>query len=382
MSKKLISSACFWLMTGLILTAFLIYSGSLPVLMIQVIWIVAPFCSFLQNLFLKKKISVTATYPAAVEKNKPFFGTLTVKNDSLFSVPKVLCRLKVTNSMTGESSKQCILLSASAKEEQKTNLQLSSPHCGYLISEIQGVYLLDFIGFLPVSCKIQNREKISILPDTFTPEISLHLSAAIQEDAENWSPYKKGNDPSEVFALRDYVSGDSLKQIHWKLSSKRQKLIVREPSLPIENSLLIFWDKNTRTASAKEMDAMAECISSVCQNILEQGISFTVGWTEGALWTLEEIDHDEELLSVIPRMLKHGAMPQSENQKRIPLDPELFSSFGKVIYLAAACPEDLEIFSGSEISLLLCGKDQDEADCPTVFFDADTYQEDLAIIEL
>lgn len=382
MSKKLIRSAFFWLVIGLILTVFMIYSDSLTGIAILAIWIAAPFCSFFQNFLIRKKISVTASYPAAVEKNKPFFGNLTVKNDSFLSVSKMLCRLKLTNSMTGETSERCVMLSAAAKEEHCTKLQLSSAHCGYLIPEITDVYLLDFIGFLPVSCKEHSKEKISVLPDTFTPEISLHPSFAMQEDADHWSPYKKGNDPSEVFALRDYVPGDSLKQIHWKLSSKRQKLIVREPSLPIENSLLIFWDKNTRAVSGKEMDAMAESMSSVCQNILEQGISFTVGWTEGTLCVFEQIDTDEQLLSVIPRMLKHGALLRSEHKTLISTDRELFSSFGKVIYLAAACPENTELFGSSEISLLLCGKEQDETVWPTIFFDADTYQEDLAIMEL
>lgn len=382
MSKQLIRSACFWSMIGLILTAFMLFSDNMTGMLILLIWIIAPFCSFFQNLFIRKKISVTASYPATVEKKKSFVGNLTVKNDSIFSVSKMLCRLKLTNSMTGETSEKCVLLSAAAKEEHCTKLQLSSTHCGYLISEIADVYLLDFIGFLPISCKEHSKEKISVLPDTFIPEISLHPSFAMQEDADHWSSYKKGNDPTEVFALRDYVSGDGLKQIHWKLSSKRQKLIVREPSLPIENSLLVFWDKNTKTVSGKEMDAMAECMSSICQSISEQGISFTVGWTEDSMCVFEEIDTGEQLLSVIPRMLKHGARIYSESATLRFKDRELLTVFGKVIYLAASCPEDSKLFGNSEPSLLLCGKQQNETVWPTIFFDADTYQEDLAIMEL
>ena len=70
---------------------------------------------------------------------------------------------------------------------------------------------------------------------------------------------KKGSDYSETFQLREYVPGDSIKQIHWKLSEKLDKLVVREASLPVQKSTLVFWDKYAENGfSPEEADAMAE----------------------------------------------------------------------------------------------------------------------------
>lgn len=38
---------------------------------------------------------------------------------------------------------------------------------------------------------------------------------------------RKGNDPSEIFDIKDYTPGDDLRFVHWKLSGKADHLIMR-----------------------------------------------------------------------------------------------------------------------------------------------------------
>ena len=382
MIKKIIGSAVLWLAVWLGLSAFTIYCSSLIGLAVTVIWFAVPLVTFIMNLAVRKRLDINISVPVTMSKQRAIYGTLNVKNNSIISVPKIYCKLKITNRLTKAVTETVLTCAAASSEENAINFEIQSSQCGYLILEVSKCYLMDWIGFLPIPCICNAVGKVSVLPDTFAPGISLSLSATAKEDADNWSPYKKGMDQTEVFALRDYVPGDSLKQIHWKLSSKKQQLIVREPSLPIEKSLLIFWDKNAREASAKEMDAMAECMASVCQEILNQGTTFTVGWTEEKLCAFESIDTEDQLLTAIPRMLKHGADVSSGSGAFLNTQTGMSGSFGKVIYVAGTYPEDFEPFSDGELSLILCGKKEESLSLPAVLFDADTYEEDLGMIEL
>lgn len=382
MMKKILGSAAFWIIGCLFLSAWTIYTSSLFGVAITVIWIILPFFTFLLNLAARKHITAGVTVPATMGKRNIIYGELVVKNNSFIPVSRVLCKVKVTNRLTKEVTAAVVRLSAAALEETNVKFEISSNQCGYLIAEVSKCYLLDWFGFIPLSCAVGTVGKISILPDTFVPGIVLSLSATARDDSLSWSQTHKGNDMTEVFALRDYVPGDSLKQIHWKLSSKKQQLIVREPSLPVEKSLLIFWDKNTEESNGKEMDAMAECMVSVCQEILNQGITFTVGWTEEKLCVFENIDTDDQLLAVIPRMLKHGADTSSGSGAFLNAQAGGYGSYGKVIYLAGSYPEDFEPFSEGKLSLLLCGKENSATEFAAVFFDAEHYEEDLEMIEL
>lgn len=382
MIKKMFGSAAFWIIGWLFLSAWTIYTSSLFGVAITVIWFILPLLTFMLNLAVRKHITAWVTVPATMGKQKKIHGELVLKNDSILPVSRVLCKIKITNCLTKEVNTAVIRLSAAALEDTTVKFELSSNHCGYLIAEVSKCCLLDWFGFLPLSCTVGTAGKISVLPDTFVPGIVLSLSATARDDSQSWSQTQKGNDMTEVFALRDYVPGDSLKQIHWKLSSKKQQLIVREPSLPVEKSLLIFWDKNTEISNGKEMDAMAECMVSVCQEILNQGITFTVGWTEEKLCVFENIDTDDQLLAVIPRMLKHGADTSSGSGAFLNAQAGGYGSYGKVIYLAGSYPDDLEPFSEGELSLLLCKKEKFAAEYTAVFFDAEHYEEDLEMIEL
>lgn len=67
--------------------------------------------------------------------------------------------------------------------------------------------------------------------------------------------------------------------MHWKLSSKLDKLVVREPSLPVRRSVLVFWER-TQTAAPEQSDAQADVVVTACRSLLESGVQFTVCWND------------------------------------------------------------------------------------------------------
>lgn len=384
MIKKLAGSFALWLLflSGLCALAF--YQGSEMCLVCAVIWFLVPLLTFAANLYAGRQMTAAVSMPAAAGKNEKLTGHVTVNNKSFWPVAKIICRITVQNRLTLEETEKLLILSAAPMGETEIKFEIKSGYCGYLKARISGLWLLDWVGFLPVRCKAgaDAEAKAAVLPDTFAPHVFLNLSATEWEDAEDWSQLFKGNDRTEVFSLRDYVPGDSLKQIHWKLSAKRGELIVREGSLPIEKSLLIFWDKNTREVSPAEMDAMAECTASVSQEIMNQGYLFTLGWTEGNQCVFEAIDTGEQLLQAIPRMLKYGPEISGSSGALSNVRPGARRRFGKALYIAGTVPEEFDAFSCTDMTLLLCGRQTAQTDWRTVFFSADTYQEDLDILEL
>jgi len=53
---------------------------------------------------------------------------------------------------------------------------------------------------------------------------------------------RKGTDYSEIFDLRDYRSGDDVRAIHWKLSGKLDRLVVKEASDPTRYQVVLMPD--------------------------------------------------------------------------------------------------------------------------------------------
>jgi hypothetical protein len=62
----------------------------------------------------------------------------------------------------------------------------------------------------------------------------------------------KGSDNTELSDIRTYISGDSLKSIHWKLSSKSEDLIVKDYSRNKGTSVCILCDLEPHFAKLGE----------------------------------------------------------------------------------------------------------------------------------
>ncbi len=125
------------------------------------------------------------------------------------------------------------------------------------------------------------------------------------DDTEDYSNERPGYDLSEMFQIRDYVPGDSQRQIHWKLSHKYGKLIVKDPSLPITRSAAVFWERTEENPTVDRTDAEAEIVVSVCRNLLSQSVQFTVGWNEGdaGRCVFQQIRDMDDLIGLLPRLL-------------------------------------------------------------------------------
>ena len=122
-------------------------------------------------------------------------------------------RISVENHLTGE------------KWKLKNGQQLPTEHCGLLTVSPHGMWVCDYMGLLRLPLGKKQPMQVRVMPKPVEVENPPDLSRYI---ANAWKP-KPGGGFSENHELRLYRPGDSLRQVHWKLSAKTGKLIYREP---------------------------------------------------------------------------------------------------------------------------------------------------------
>ena len=159
--------------------------------------------------------------------------------------------------------------------------------------------VLDYLGMLPMQAPVKAEARLTILPNLFPMDADMTARPAYADDGAS---DRRGEDRSEVYQLREYRPGDDIRQIHWKLSSKLDELILKEASQPESRSLLAFWDK--RTGTPQQMDALAEVVSSTGAALLQSGVQYTLCWTEGDDLQAQDILDENQLLQAIPELVK------------------------------------------------------------------------------
>jgi hypothetical protein len=110
---------------------------------------------------------------------------------------------------------------------------------------------------------------------------------------------RPGDDPSEIFNIRSYMPGDAIDRIHWKLSSKTDKLLVREFGCPVERKILLLVDyrKPDRISGNHIMQDASKLLTmtySVSLHLIGQQQSFALVWFDEVQGVLRTVFPDSE----------------------------------------------------------------------------------------
>ena len=122
------------------------------------------------------------------------------------------------------------------KQSITINHKLFAKYGGNGRFAVKEVYICDFLGFFKLKTKntLPKTLSIGVIPDI--PEISASvqlyrlisdvvITSDDEEEQDSVLAFSANTNPG--YEHREYIEGDSLKRINWKVSSKRNKLMVR-----------------------------------------------------------------------------------------------------------------------------------------------------------
>lgn len=323
--------------------------------------LVLPPLSFCGNFLVRTQLGASLSLPTTSPKSSACMATLTLTNKSWLPAARVLCRVRMVNDLTGEERFLWLEASLPPRCGFQREFLLESSHCGRIYVEVEKALLLDCFGLLSMALSLKAGARMTVLPDLFSCQVTLSPTPALAEDS---SVSCRGDDPTEVFQLREYQPGDDVRRIHWKLSSKLDGLILRESSQTEDRSLLVYWDKRLPCTPA-QMDALAEITASVCQGLCDSGISFDLGWTEGEEQELRTISGEDQLLQTIPALVTQAGKE---------ICPELAPHhYGQVLYISS---QPHQIAEKASVHCLIC-TDQPLAEGNAVTCTPESYRETL-----
>ena len=189
---------------------------------------------------------------------------------------------------------------------------------------------------------------------------------------------RPGADLTETFQIREYVEGDSMRQIHWKLSGKLYRLIVRDPSLPIVRSILIFWERTGDSGDLRRTDAQAEAVLTICKTLLDQSMQFTVGWndTNEQRCVLHGIHDLDDLIGLTPRLLMARGQTEGISGAELLLQTLGEQEYSYTVYIGETCTAAPLLANMGRFTVLCCGGDDG------IRFDPEQYPAQLAQLDL
>ena len=371
-----------WLILQGMMLGFFIWFGSGAAFVMSLVLLMIPVCSFLIHFYVRKHLEVQITSDVNIQKGKDGIFTVCLKNNSIFPVFRIRYKIQVENQLNREIHQMKLTGCLPPKKTVQAVLHTGSVYCGRLRISVQKVILYDCFGLTGVSCKCQAVSHMTVQPDTFEPMITLLQNVNSTDESDVYSQERPGSDLTETFQIREYVQGDSPRQIHWKLSGKFDKLIVRDPAMPITRNVLIFWERTGESGSPEKLDAQAEAVVSIGKSLLEQSIQFSMAWndTDRNRCMLYEIHDMDELIGIVPRLMRASGTKEGLSGAALLLKDGSEALCAHMVYIAEEPQKEvMDMQRFGHVSMLLCGNTVLPG---AVMFDEHNYKEQLMQIQL
>ena len=321
------------------------------------------------SIFCGKNLSIELKLPKAAEQNGIWKGRLTLTNHSVLPVFLGKGTLLWENEFTGEKGEMPIAFSLGGKGKQVIEIQGRSQWCGCIRFALNSWKSFDFFGICSRKRKTELCSCTVVMPEKQKQDFSFLTKEGFDMESFRYSGSRPGDDPGETFDIREYREGDSIRQIHWKLTGKMDRLIIREKSFPVDDTVLILAEAFLPEKDPGTAQTLAEVFAAVLSSFMEQGISCQAGVYDGSTgrFYIEKLRSQEDYENILYLFLRHGGEGDGPRMISEYLHTPKQQRFANYIYITGA-PEEEDLRglrTRGEVTVVGCGITADKGETIT-----------------
>lgn len=369
----------------LILFAVILYlfSNETVTLALLVSLIIALPVSFLLLRYTAGNVDLAISDSSTSEEKNSF--TVTLTNKGMLPVASVDLELRCANLRVGDSDVCSISRSLMPRGSSEITVDVKPAHAGRYELSVASAVVTDPLGVWRKPLKQVESKYVTVMPELFETEI-IPAGVSAMPEADTQSQKTKGAVAGDMIGIREYVPGDPVRNIHWKLSEKTDKMLVKELGDPVTDQYLLLMDSSVDIAQDPvALDAVASVFTSLIRAMREDDMIISAGWTDPATGdaAVRRIITDEDASAAADEYLAVLAAMPSAFQK---IARNLIEDrYAHVIIVGSRIPANIEdITNGCQVTVLMYGGSHSFTDknLNVAGFGAKTAATDIAGLEL
>lgn len=294
---------------------------------------------------LKVRVEVTEK---TVERGDEFRISIKIKNRSIFPVLHGVVGYRYGYGIVRKKQKGKIPFQVKARGEVTLEFTTCCEYCGAFHFSIYGMWIKDYLQIFSFYRRVKDSEKQIIFPKLELINLEVVDSTVFYNDEyDEFYEDHPGNDPSEIFEVREYREGDKLQRIHWKLSSKKDMLMVKEFSDPIVISSIVICDNECDGKGMELVKQWSELVQKTIQasySLLLKQENHYVYWFDGenGNGVRREIRSEEDLNVCMKQLMQAIPYENSEDYVNYLVHSEKVAKYSNLFYVGQSHYERLE----------------------------------------
>ncbi|MCD8118651.1 MAG: DUF58 domain-containing protein [Lachnospiraceae bacterium] len=223
-------------------------------------------------------------------RNEPVEIPLHVKNRFPLPVLRARVRLFYRTFFDRRPEKYEIVTYVSGGCETVFTLHFVPEHCGVHEWTMRDVTIYDWFGFFRRRIRVTGTGTMIVRPSLKDPlpEESGEMAHQDMADSEQnrherhleesdfYQDDEVGDLPPELLDIRPFRQGDRMREIHWKLSAKKEDWFVREYSLPQKAYTVVFFDYMPENED--EADRLLLRLAKTCEDLVSEERAALLFW--------------------------------------------------------------------------------------------------------
>ncbi len=282
------------LLYGIVLIAVTLFYGFFYGWFSEFLWyltLLLPFVSLLVSLpaILTAKPELIA--PSAVHRGED--AAAEIRLQCQFPLPRYKFRAEIIHTPSGTRKQYKFRATSSTC----ISYPLPANHSGAVHYFLSKSRVCDYLGLFAIVRKWELQGSTIVLPNPAQPRklpnLTKLMSAALRP--------KPGGGFSEIHELREYRPGDSLRHIHWKLTAKTDRPVVREPQEYCLGAMALSLNLPT---DPTDFDQVLDNTLWISAWLIERGFEHQVFWFSGNHPNNVTIAQMEDLSVLTPQLCR------------------------------------------------------------------------------
>lgn len=234
--------------------------------LLVILEICLPFFSFFltKYCFYRLKPSVVIK-PSSTTKGESAQLLLKLHNPTRLPLSSAIATFSFHSLFYGEKEETSHILPLKAHCDNALTFSIRLTKCGIYETSLSQIQGFDFLHLFRFQKDLDITSHIRVLPDSL-PKEERHEALYSEGFDEFEESGRTGNVSSNVTDIREYRPGDRLQKIHWKLSSKIDKWMVKENEATSTNEFFLLMELfQPPKAACKEMPGLGNALDTAIE---------------------------------------------------------------------------------------------------------------------
>lgn len=344
----------------------LFWSGSgllLGLLIAQIVVLILLWACLISDT---RDISLALRMPSSCRTGSELSLVLEIEKKLYLAAGMMEAVLECENHMMNEKKELPVKIVFSGKNHL-VRIPFQADACGQIHIQLKDIRCFDLFGVMECDIAPLKSQTMTVYPREALLNITVDNSISGRWEGEQKTIERPGRDMSEVFDLREYVPGDDVRRMHWKLSGKTGKMIMRQAGDTFRSDTYVLLDVGceykTEKYSPHQLSAAVSAAVTISRGLSKLNISHYTGIVSRKQLLSEAVEGQNEFQKMINLWMSVRISDKKGNGLSYFMIERLQEHFNRLIYITnGTCPgEFFELPSDLKITAVCIISDKDES---------------------